>query len=78
MARAVLLYRETCRKCRVISALIVLGALGVVRRVGFGTPEGRDVARALGLDGGKLVLAAKGDTWRTLIQSRRWLRDSRR
>ncbi len=45
-----------------ISALVVLGAMGCIRRAGFGTAEGRTIARSLGLTGGKLVLAAAGRT----------------
>jgi hypothetical protein len=75
-----------------ISAALVLGAMGTVRRIGFGTAEGRDTARILELDGGKLVLATKDKTWRgreavfsalalpwrRLLQMIRWQRDGRR
>ena len=85
MSRTVLLYRETCLKCRIFSALLICAALGTVQRIGLGTDAGQSAAKALGISTGKLVLVeartiAVGKTamylalatpWRMLITAAR-------
>jgi hypothetical protein len=53
---AILLYRATCAKCRVISLAIVWLSLGTVRRVPVASAAARQLREERGIPEGKLAL----------------------
>jgi hypothetical protein len=68
-ARAILLYRATCAKCRGISQVIVWLSLGWVRRIPLSSPEAVSLYGKYGVRPGKLALAGcerMFSGWRTV------------
>jgi hypothetical protein len=66
---AVLLYRSTCGKCRVLSRFIVCLSLGWVQRVALLSPGALAMVDAYGLPRAKLALIGYGKAftaWRTI------------
>ncbi len=53
---AILLYRSTCAKCRVISLAVVCLSVGLVRRVPLSSPEAGRLYEEHGVRPGKLAL----------------------
>lgn len=45
----VLLYRDTCRKCRRLSRIVTMASLGVVRRLPIDSPRGESLLAERGL-----------------------------
>ncbi len=85
-ARAILLYRATCAKCRVISLALVWLSLGAVRRVPLSSPVARELCDEHRLQRGKFALITDQRTfegWHAVsrllvlplaLPPKRWLR----
>lgn len=57
-----LLYRATCPRCRRLSRLAWLLALGRIRRVPLGSPEAQAIVRAGQVPPGRLAFVWRGGT----------------
>jgi hypothetical protein len=58
---AVLLYRATCPKCRLASAVVVTLACGRIRRIPVDSPEALGLYARFGRPAGTLALLYRGD-----------------
>jgi predicted DCC family thiol-disulfide oxidoreductase YuxK len=58
--QATLLYRATCKKCRILSRLVVVLSLGYIRRIPNNSPEAQSLFKAYQVDASKVILI-KGD-----------------
>lgn len=63
MTRAALLYRHSCRKCRVLSAAAVLLSLGTIRRIPLDSSGAEDLYRRFPQTRGKLALVDGPRSW---------------
>ena len=65
----VLLYRETCGKCRCLSLAVVVLSLGRIRRLPIASREARSIYETHNVEPGKLMLVLHRRTltgWRVL------------
>lgn len=61
---ALLLYRSTCGKCRILSAAVVVLACGAIRRVPAASPEAARLYASFDQPPGQLAMIS-GDTFHT-------------
>jgi len=61
-ARPVLVYRDTCQKCRFLSRLAVVASLHAIARIPLRSVEAEDLMRRHPGTSGKLSLFYKGDS----------------
>jgi hypothetical protein len=58
--QATLLYRVTCKKCRILSRLVVVLSLGYIRRIPNNSPEAQRLFKTYQGNSSKIILI-RGD-----------------
>lgn len=62
--QAVLLYRSSCTKCRILSRLVTILSLGCVLRIPNGSPDALFLLNTYQLDASKAMLIESGNVYR--------------
>ena len=61
--KAILLYRDTCKKCLILSRLVIILSLGCVRRIPNNSPEALRLLNTYQVDASKVILIEGGKVY---------------
>lgn len=61
--KSILLYRDTCIKCRILSYLVLLMSIGTVKRIPIDSEVARKLLKAHQLSASKAILVENGKVY---------------